>query len=133
VVGVDIADSCVGWCAKHKAEEPPSIQEYLHFVQADIRKRWPFPSHSFGGVFCSDVLEHLPQEVNWHFFEELKRVLRQGHWGVVIVPLGDAYASPDHIQRFDAHALRQYGDRLFAQHRVIVQHERVHLHLMEAI
>ncbi len=43
--------------------------------------RLPFPSGSFDGVFCSNMLEHTPRPEL--IFDELERVLRPGGWAWV--------------------------------------------------
>lgn len=53
-------------------------------VRADLT-RMPFRSHSFDGIFCSHVLEHVPDDHG--ALAELHRVLRPGGWALVQVPI----------------------------------------------
>lgn len=134
VVGLDIADYCIDWCGRHRAEEPEDIRERLHFLQADIRGAWPLASQSFPSVFCSDVLEHLPEAHDLHFFQEIARVLMPGGKALVIVPCGDAYESPDHIQRFQVEDVRDLAEGAggFVNIQVILQHSRIHTLMTKA-
>ena len=91
--GFDIADFCVRVCAKHWHDEPQEVRERLHFVQADIRDKWPFSDDYFQSAFSSDVLEHLFSDSDPHFFSEVKRVLRPEGNVLIIVPKGGAYVT----------------------------------------
>lgn len=81
-------------------------------VQADLT-RMPFPSQSFDCVYCSHVLEHVPDDAL--AIDELHRVLRPDGWALVQVPIrGDTtfedptitdpetrrklFGQPDHVR-----------------------------------
>lgn len=52
----------------------------LPVVQGDAL-RTPFPAGVFDGVFCSNMLEHVPETRS--VFDEIERVLRPGGWAWV--------------------------------------------------
>lgn len=60
------------------------LDEENAMMQADLR-HMPFPSASFDGVFCSHVLEHVPEDRK--AMVEMYRVLRPGGWALVQVPV----------------------------------------------
>jgi len=126
VTGFDIADYCIGVARRHWGKAEEDVRNRLHFVQGDIREAWPFADRHFQSVFCSDVLEHLPEVHNRHFFQEIVRVLRPGGRTLVIVPLGMAYDNSDHIQRFEPPDFKPYGREAFADYQITVEHERLH-------
>lgn len=91
-------------------------------VLADLT-RMPFRSRSFDAVFCSHVLEHVPDDRR--ALEELYRILRPGGWALVQVPIsGEAtvedpsitdpelrrrlFGQPDHVRVYG----RDFRDRL---------------------
>lgn len=76
-------------------------------VQADLT-RMPFPSQSFDGVYCSHVLEHVPEDGT--AMAELNRVLRPGGWALIQVPVKGEVTFED--PTITAPALRR---RLFGQ------------------
>ena len=126
VFGLDIADFCIGVARRHWLEADEDTQSRLHFVQGDIFGAWPFLGQSLGSVFCSDVLEHLPSIQNLHFFEEVVRVLVPGGRMLVIVPRGAAFYDIEHIQRFEPGDFRAWGNEIFSDYQITVEHERIH-------
>jgi len=84
----------------HVAPEPPvervlrtwTQDSYVSFdlyaddvlVQGDLTGM-PFPSHAFDAIYCSHVLEHVPDDRK--AMRELHRVLRPGGWAIVQVPI----------------------------------------------
>ena len=53
-------------------------------VQGDLTAM-PFDSHGFDAIYCSHVLEHVPDDGK--AIEELHRVLRPGGWAIIQVPI----------------------------------------------
>jgi len=45
----------------------------------------PYPDHSFDAIYCSHVLEHIPDDRA--AMKELLRVLRPGGWAILQVPI----------------------------------------------
>jgi len=63
--------------------------------QFDIREEWPFGSKTVDGLVMSHVLEHVADQAS--VLQEAARVLVDGGWLEVTVPVGDdAFADPDH-------------------------------------
>ena len=68
---------------------------YLEYVTADLTNpramynfditNIPFPRDSFDVIYCSHVLEHVPDDKK--AIRELHRVLRHGGWGLLQVPV----------------------------------------------
>lgn len=84
----------------HVAPEPPvervlrrwTQDAYVSFdLQADnvvVRgdlASMPFDSRTFDAIYCSHVLEHVPDD--GRAMEELHRVLRPGGWAIIQVPI----------------------------------------------
>lgn len=93
-------------------------------VQADLT-RIPFDSESFDCLFCSHVLEHVPDDRR--AMKELHRVLRPGGWALLQVPIRDGatfedptvedperraelFGQPDHVRVYG----HDFKDRLEA-------------------
>jgi ubiquinone/menaquinone biosynthesis C-methylase UbiE len=53
-------------------------------VHADLTDL-PFEAHSFDGVYCSHVLEHVPDDQQ--AMRELRRILLPGGWALFQVPI----------------------------------------------
>lgn len=67
-------------------------------IEADLSERWPFEDSSVSGLVANHVVEHLDSD---HVFREAARVLVDGGWFEVTVPLGeDASTDPDHVQEW---------------------------------
>jgi len=64
----------------------------LAMIQLDITDI-PFPDDSFGAIYCSHVLEHVPDDRS--ALAELYRVLRPGGWAVLQVPIMGAVTFED--------------------------------------
>lgn len=60
------------------------IREGAAMVKMDITAI-DFPDHSFSAIYCSHVLEHVPNDKQ--AISELFRVLRPGGWAVIQVPI----------------------------------------------
>lgn len=109
------------------------LDEKNAMMQADLR-HMPFGSGSFDCVFCSHVLEHVPEDRK--AMAEMHRVLRPGGWAIVQVPVErettyeDAtitdpdvrrqlFGQPDHVRAYG----RDIVERLEgAGFRVTVEH-----------
>lgn len=107
-------------------------------VQADLT-HLPFPAQSFDCVYCSHVLEHVPDDAT--AMAELHRVLRPDGWTMFQVPIRDGatfedpsitdpdtrrqlFGQPDHVRIYG----RDFPDRL-AQAGFSVNVERPQLGL----
>lgn len=68
--------------------------------QFDLAAEWELPTDYADGLIANHVVEHLPDL--GHFFSESRRVLRDGGWLEITVPVGrDARADPDHEHAFE--------------------------------
>jgi SAM-dependent methyltransferase len=71
------------------------VQPNLRYVTADLNMPWvsvrfdinqlPHPDGGFDVVYCSHVLEHIPDDRR--AMREICRVLKPGGWAVIIVPI----------------------------------------------
>lgn len=128
----------------HVAPEPPiarvlrqsAMESYVSIdlsdngamVQGDLT-RLPFPPESFDCVYCSHVLEHVPDDAT--ALAEVHRVLRPGGWAMVQVPIrGDAtfedpsitdpdvrrqlFGQPDHVRIYGRDFKHRLADAGFA-------------------
>lgn len=65
----------------------------------NLEAEWPVETDSVDGLVMNHVLEHMADAE--HVFAEAGRVLRDGGWFEVTVPIGaDAQADPDHEQHW---------------------------------
>lgn len=77
--------------------------------QFDLSQRWELNDSSVDGLIANHVVEHLDAE---HVFKEAGRVLVDGGWFELTVPLGrDADADPDHQQRWTYWTPRMFCQR----------------------
>jgi SAM-dependent methyltransferase len=60
------------------------LKSPLAMVKMDLTKI-EFPDESFDAIYCSHVLEHIPNDAR--AMEELARILRTGGWAILQVPL----------------------------------------------
>ena len=99
--------------------------KYLFYVSADLRMptamvhldvtRLPFPDRTFDVIYCSHVLEHVPNDRK--ALKELFRVLARNGWALIQVPITAAktfedptiiepaqrtevFGHPDHVRRY---------------------------------
>jgi SAM-dependent methyltransferase len=71
------------FAAMVEAGELPAETLHAHVVQGDALQL-PFPDASFDRVICSEVLEHIPEDIA--AMGELSRVLRRGGTMAITVP-----------------------------------------------
>lgn len=77
--------------------------------QFDLGERWELDEDSVDGLIGNHVVEHLDTE---HVFDEAARVLVDGGWFELTVPIGrDAVADPDHRQRWTYWTPKMYCRR----------------------
>ncbi len=68
-------------------------------------QKLPFASESFDTVFCSQVLEHVPEP--WKALAEMRRVLKPGGHLILTVPhLSWLHNEPYDFYRYTVHGLR---------------------------
>lgn len=94
----------------------------------------PFPDGDFEVVFCSEVIEHLPEENATKGLSEIRRVLRKGGHlvgtvpyrevlfeGLVVCPgCGEKFHRYGHLQSFDKKKMKDLlGDAGFRNIRLI--------------
>ena len=91
------------------------LEPGVAMAQVDITEM-QFPDDSFDVIYCSHVLEHIPQDRK--AMAEMYRVLRKGGWALILVPLrGDVthedetIVSPEDRERvfLQADHVRHYG------------------------
>lgn len=77
--------------------------------QFDLAEEWPLETASAHGIVANHVVEHLDAS---HIFSEAGRVLVDGGWFELTVPLGrDAVADPDHETRWTYWTPRMFCQR----------------------
>jgi len=106
-------------------EEPFRSSSYIDWLSADLQSPramvrmdvtdMHFPAESFDVVYCSHVLEHVPDDRT--AMRELARVLKRTGWAVIQVPISDdptfedpdivdprereiAFGQHDHVRRY---------------------------------
>ncbi len=76
ITAIDISESQIAEnAANHSA---------IKFLQHDVAERFPFADHSFGVIWCSEVLEHLFDPA--FALREMHRILKPGGKLLVTVP-----------------------------------------------
>jgi SAM-dependent methyltransferase len=105
------------------------LDEHRAMVAVDIRDI-PYPACSFDAIYCSHVLEHVPEDRS--AMQEIYRVLRPGGWALVLVPIQGEhtfedptvttpeervllFGQADHVRRYGrdfANRLRETGFRV---------------------
>jgi hypothetical protein len=66
-----------------------------------------FPDHSFDVVYCSHVLEHIPDDRR--AMREFQRVLKPGGWAILLVPITSEHTFEDPSVVEPAERLRLFG------------------------
>lgn len=90
----DVIDLGAGENPDARADATADIRPVADY-RVDLDAEWPWPQRSLSGVIARHVLEHVA-DVS-HFFAEAGRVLQDGGWLEVTVPLGkNALADDDH-------------------------------------
>lgn len=77
-------------------------------VQMDITQI-QYPDHSFDVIFCSHVLEHIPDDRK--ALRELYRVLKPGGWAILMVPLRRRETLEDPSVTDPGERLKKFGYR----------------------
>ncbi len=88
-------------------------------VQMDITQI-QYPDHSFDVIFCSHVLEHIPDDRK--ALRELSRVLRPGGWAILMVPLRREKTLEDPSVTNPAERFRRFG---YPDHVRVVGHDYI--------
>ncbi len=78
-------------------------------VKVDVTDM-PFPDHSFDGVFCSHVMEHVPDDRK--AMSEFFRVLTSGGWAIFLVPIQMDQLTDEDLKITDP----KERERRFGQH-----------------
>jgi len=82
------------------------LKSPLAMVKMDITQI-QYPENSFDVIFCSHVLEHVPDDRK--ALRELYRVLRPGGWAVLMVPLRRRETLEDPSVTEPAERLKRFG------------------------
>ena len=75
-------------------------------VKMDVTKI-QFPDHCFDVVYCSHVLEHIPDDRR--AMREFQRVLKPGGWAILLVPITSEHTFEDPTVVEPAQRLRLFG------------------------
>ncbi len=108
----------------HVAPEPPVAQileqntkesyvtmdlcEDNVMVHADLTKL-PFPTNAFDAVYCSHVLEHIPDDKG--AMKEMQRILKPSGWAMIQVPIKRQTTIEDPSITDPEERLRLFGQR----------------------
>lgn len=71
VVGVDIDPEAIAWCREH-------LGRVGEFAATGHAPPLPFPADSFDLVYVISVFTHLPEDMQFAWLDELRRVIRPG-------------------------------------------------------
>jgi SAM-dependent methyltransferase len=89
-----------------QGEPPPGAKPQVH---GDARKL-PFPDHSFDGLLCSQVLEHVDQPET--VVREMGRVLKPGGVGLLSLPFFyNLHMEPNDYFRFSPYGIKALLER----------------------
>ncbi len=82
------------------------LNEHRAMVAVDIRDI-PYPACSFDAIYCSHVLEHVPEDRS--AMREMHRVLRPGGWALVLVPIRGEHTFEDPTVTTPEERVRLFG------------------------
>ncbi len=82
------------------------LNEQRAMVAVDIRDI-PYPACSFDAIYCSHVLEHVPEDRS--AMQEIYRVLRPGSWALVLVPIQGEHTFEDPTVTTPEERVRLFG------------------------
>jgi SAM-dependent methyltransferase len=90
--GCDIDAEAIAWCRS-------ALGDVADFQVNGETPPLPYPDESFDLVYCVSIFTHLPDEMQWPWLAELRRVLRPG--GVLLTTKLDpaAYDLPEAVRR----------------------------------
>jgi SAM-dependent methyltransferase len=71
VFGTDIDPECIQWCKEY-------LSSIATFTVNDVRPPLAFPDESLDLVYGISVFTHLPEEMQFQWLEELRRVIKKG-------------------------------------------------------
>jgi len=108
IYGID----CIGVEGHESAKEIakkrfPTIHIDIH----DITKGLPYEDNTFSGIFCNQVIEHIPRELTLFVFREMFRVLKED--GIAFVNMPSIFnkiqvQEPSHINCMSTSSLINY-------------------------
>ncbi|MEE4252397.1 MAG: methyltransferase domain-containing protein, partial [Alcanivoracaceae bacterium] len=95
-------------CQQYVALDYPATGQELYGARPDVfadGAKLPFPDQCFDGVFCLEVLEHVPEPAK--VMQEISRVLKPGGRAWISMP----FLYPLHDAPFDFQRYTEYGLR----------------------
>lgn len=106
--------------AHYTALDYPATGQALYAAQPDVfadAANLPFPAACFDGVFCLEVLEHVPEPAK--VMQEIARVLKHGGRAWISMPfLYPLHDAPFDFQRYTVFGLRRAAE----QAGLVIQH-----------
>jgi len=124
VYGIDISQEAIE-CAREKYHK-----ENLHFINASI-ERLPFPDNSIDAVVSFETIEHVNEDIQHSFMNEVRRVLNDDSILIISTPDKEVYAdmrnySNDfHVKEFYKHEFYNFLSAYFE--RVDFYYQRFHV------
>lgn len=79
----------------------------------------PFPDQTFGLVFCTEVIEHVPDDAR--AVKEISRVLQPGGLALISTPTPPAPHDPNHVR--EGYTLGQMTELLKSAGLTVLRHE----------
>lgn len=114
--------------AHYTALDYPATGQALYAAHPDVfadAAHLPFPAACFDGVFCLEVLEHVPEPAK--VMQEIARVLKHGGRAWISMPfLYPLHDAPFDFQRYTVFGLRRAAE----QAGLVIQHLQPHGHAL---
>lgn len=107
VIGIDLDEETV-----IRANEKYSDANNLSFMQGDIGRLYKIPDNSIDVVISFETIEHVPEETQYKFLEEIKRVLVDDGILVMSTPNKKLY-SDERNYRNEFHIKEFYKDEFY--------------------
>lgn len=107
------------YCDEYKSIDFKKTNSELDYV-GDAQQMDVLKDDMFNTVFCSQVLEHIPQPQK--VFLEIKRILMPGGHAVISVPfLGYLHNEPNDFYRYTKHSLKFLSEKAGLETKEIIE------------